>query len=281
MSATTPTPSPRPTNPEAAMLATRTLAQAGPSIGPFLAYVRLEIRRALRNRRYLIFTIVFPVLLYVLYTAILDVGADATVDGLPWPVYFLVSMAAYGAIGAAMSQAVPVATERRQGWARQLRVTPLPGLAWVSAKVVTAIALTVPALVLVGVAGQVVNHVDIGIGAWGLTVVAMALAAVPFAAIGLLIGYVLDVESAQGGMVLVYFTMAILGGLFAPLQSLPDGIATIGRMLPSSHLANVGRTVVGGHLPDPVDVLVLGAWALVVGGLAAWRYAADERSGRG
>ena len=71
-------------------------------------------------------------MLYVLYTAVLP-GDTATgpIAGLPWPVYFLVSMAAYGAIGAAMSQAVPIATERRQGWARQLRVTPLPGLAYV------------------------------------------------------------------------------------------------------------------------------------------------------
>ncbi len=147
------------------MLATRTAAASAlPSLAPFLAYLRLEVRRSLRNRRYLVFTIVFPVLLYVLYTAVVPTGSDpdATLDGLTWPVYFLVSMAAYGAIGAAMSQAVPVATERRQGWARQLRVTPLPSLAYVATKVVSAVLLTIPALALVGLAGQVINHVDIG-----------------------------------------------------------------------------------------------------------------------
>ena len=265
------------------MLATRTAATSAlPSLAPFLAYLRLEVRRSLRNRRYLVFTIVFPVLLYVLYTAVVPTGSDpnATLDGLTWPVYFLVSMAAYGAIGAAMSQAVPVATERRQGWARQLRVTPLPSLAYVATKVVSAVLLTIPALALVGLAGQVINHVDIGVSTWVATIVALALTSVPFAALGLLIGYTLDVESAQGGMVLSYFTLAILGGLFTPLPMLPDGIATIGRVLPSSHYANVGRSVVAGKLPDPVDVLVLAAWGIVLGALAAWRYVADERSGR-
>ncbi len=224
----------------------------------------------------------FPVLLYVMYTAVVPTGGDpdATLDGLTWPVYFLVSMAAYGAIGAAMSQAVPVATERRQGWARQLRVTPLPGLAYVGTKVASAVLLTIPALVLVGVAGQVVNHVDLGIGTWVATTAVLALGAIPFAALGLLIGYVLDVESAQGGMVLSFFTLAIFGGLFTPLPMLPDGIATIGRVLPSSHFANLGRSVVAGRLPDPVDVLVLAAWAVGLGALAAWRYLAGERSGR-
>ena len=61
------------------MLATRTAAAAAlPSLAPFLAYLRLEVRRSLRNRRYLVFTIVFPVMLYVLYTAVI---LPATANG--------------------------------------------------------------------------------------------------------------------------------------------------------------------------------------------------------
>ena len=261
------------------MLASTTRVLATPTLAPFLGYLRLEVRRALRNRRYLVFTVVFPVLLYVMYTAVVPAAdATATIDGLPWPTYFLVSMATYGAIGAAMSQASPVATERRQGWARQLRVTPLPSLAYVTVKVASAILLTVPAMLLVGLAGGLVNHVHVGPATWALAAVAMALGALPFACLGLLLGYLLDPDSAQGGMVLAYFSMAILGGLFAPLEALPDTVATIGRMLPSSHLASLGRDVVAGRLLDPVDLAVLAAWTAVLGTLAAWRYLADERT---
>ena len=262
------------------MLASRALAIPGLAASPFLAYLRLEVRRSLRNRRYLVFTIAFPVILYVLYTAILPAAGTDPVDGLAWPVYFLVSMAAYGAMGAAMSQAAPIAIERRQGWARQLRVTPLSGRAYVAAKVVSAVTLTVPALFLVMLAGVVVNHVQLSNGTMLFVIAALALGSLPFAALGLLIGYLLDADSAQGGMVLSYFSLAILGGLFAPLDAFPDALATIGRVLPSSHLASLGRALAAGHTPDGVDVLVLGAWALVLGALAAWRYLADERSGR-
>ena len=255
---------------------------AMPALRPLLAYLRLELRRALRNRRYLVMTVVFPVVIYALYTAIIPAAAgDQTVGGLTWPVYFLVSMAAYGAIGAAMSQAVPVATERRQGWTRQLRVTPLPGAAYVLAKALTAIALTVPSIALVIGAGSVINHLGIGLSGGVALVIALALGAAPFAALGLLIGYVLDAESAQGGMVLTLFTMAILGGLFAPLESLPPTMATIGWMLPSSHLASLGRAVAAGTAPGLADIGVLGAWTAVFGSLAAWRYVRDERDGRG
>ena len=157
------------------MLATRRAATSAlPALAPFLAYLRLEVRRSLRNRRYLVFTVVFPVMLYILYTAVLPATASGPIDGLPWNVYFLVSMAAYGAMGAAMSQANPIATERRQGWARQLRVTPLPSLAYVAAKVASAVLLTVPALALVGAAGQVGQPRRPRPGTWVATIAVLA-----------------------------------------------------------------------------------------------------------
>ena len=58
-------------------------------------------------------TVVFPLVIYLLYTAVLPAEAATDHDRrADWPAYFLVSMAAYGALGAAMGQAVPVATER-------------------------------------------------------------------------------------------------------------------------------------------------------------------------
>jgi ABC-2 type transport system permease protein len=263
------------------MLASRLLAPATPAAVPFVAYLRLEVRRAFRNRRYVLFTIAFPVLIYLLYTAILPPGDAGTIGGLTWPAYFMVSMGTYGAMGAAMSQAAPIAIERRGGWVQQLRVTPLPGPAYVLAKVVCAIVLTVPALLLVVAAGSEVNHVALGAPEAAAMVTALALGALPFAALALLLGYLLDADSAQGGMVLAYFVMAILGGLFAPLDAFPAPLATIGNVLPASHLAALGRAAAAGLLPDPVDVAVLGAWAAVLGSLAAWRYLRDERAARG
>jgi len=169
--------------------------------------------------------------------------------------------------------------ERRTGWTRQLRVTPLPGWAYVAAKAVTAIIVTVPSVALVVGVGSMVNHLGIGLGDALPIVVAMALGAAPFAAIGLVIGYLLDAESAQGGMVLTLFTMAILGGLFVPLEAVPPVMATIGNMLPSSHLANLGRAAAAGHGPAALDVAVLVAWTVAAGALATWAYRRDERAG--
>ncbi len=155
----------------------------------------------------------------------------------------------------------------------------MPGYAYAAAKVVSSIVLTVPALALVALAGALINHISFG-GTMLATIAVLALGSIPFATAGLLIGYLLDADSAQGGMVLTFFTLAILGGLFAPLESFPAWLATIGHVLPSSHLASLGRSVAAGRLPDMVDIAVLTAWTVGLGAVAIWRYLADERSGR-
>ena len=60
-----------------------------------------------------------------------------------------------------------------------------------------------------------------------------------------------------------------------------DVLVTIANVLPSYHLANLGWHALAGGAPDPVDVAVLAAYGVVIGGLALWRYRADELRARG
>ena len=78
----------------------------------------------------------------------------------------MVSMAAYGMIGASLSNAVPIAQERASGWTRQLRITPLPAPAWIATKLAVAYLTALPSLVLVGLAAVLVNHVSLPAGTW-------------------------------------------------------------------------------------------------------------------
>lgn len=250
------------------------------AFGAFEAFVSLEIRRALRNRRYVTFAIAFPVVFYLLYTGVLSgaaAGGDAPIAGTTWATYFMVSMATYGAMGAALGGAIVIAQERGTGWTRQLRVTPLPAAAYIGGKLLVSYIVTVPAVVAVLVAGLAVNHVELSATAWIQMLVSLALGALPFAALGLLIGYLFDANSAQGAMMICFFSLAILGGLWAPVSSFPETLATIGRMLPSFRLADLGRDAATGALPDVADVAILAAYAAVIGGLAAWRYRVSEQ----
>ena len=264
-----------------------TLAAASASIDSLRslrAFVAIELRRTLRNRRYVMFAIAFPVVFYLLYTGILSgASADPTalVGGIQWRTYFMVSMASYAAIVAALSGAVVIARERQSGWTRQLRVTPLPPMAYVVGKLLISFIVTIPAIAAVMVAGLVVNHVELSAGRWLELLVVLVAASLPFAALGLLIGYLFDADSAQGAMLVSFFSLAIIGGLWAPISSFPDTLASIGRVLPSFRIADLGRSVVEGAAIDPADVALLIVYAALFGALVAWRYRTSEQRASG
>ena len=258
----------------------RPLAPTGVgTVRAMTAYLALEVRRAVRNRRYLAFAIAFPVVFYLLYTGVLQ-GKDAAPNPA-WNAWFMVSMVAYGMIGASLSNAVPIAQERATGWTRQLRITPLPAAAWVATKLLVAYLVSLPALVFVALAAVAVNHVSLEPLTWLTLVVSLAIGVLPFAGLGLLIGFFLEPGAAQGAMAISYFSLAILGGLWTPVSTFPDTIATIARIMPAYHFGNLGWTALAGLTIDLEDVLALAAWAAVIFGLVAWRYRVTEQRSRG
>jgi ABC-2 type transport system permease protein len=242
------------------------------------AYLRFDFRRALRNRRYALFAIGFPVLFYLLFTGLLLGGAapDPT-----WNAFYMVSMMAYGMIGASLSTAIPISQERESGWTRQLRITPLPATAWVATKLLVAYMTSLPALALVGLAAVLVNHVSLPPETWVAVFVSLAIGVLPFTGLGLLIGFVFDAGAAQGAVTISYLGLAILGGLWAPVSTFPATLATIAQMLPTYHFANLAWGSLADGLPDAVDALFVAAYAFAIFALVAWRYrVAEQRAGR-
>lgn len=265
------------------MIAISHASRSSTTLGAFAAFVTIEIRRALRNRRYLMFSVGVPTAFYLLYTGVLSSGspADSTIGGTTWGAYFMVSMATYAAMVAALSGAIVIARERSSGWTRQLRVTPLPAAGYVAGKLLVAYVVTLPAIAAVVAAGITVNHVSLPMVSLVQMFVSIALGVLPFAALGLLIGYLFDADSAQGAMMVSLFGLAILGGLWAPISSFPESLATIGRMLPSFRLADLGRDAITGGSPDLADIAVLVVYTTVIGALAAWRYRTSEQRASG
>ena len=78
-------------------------------------------------------------------------------------------------------------------------------------------------------------------------------------------------------MVLTLFTMAILGGLFVPLEALPagDGYHRL-RCFPRPTSRTSAARSAAGHAPAALDIAVLAAWTVAAGALAAWPYVATS-----
>jgi ABC-2 type transport system permease protein len=236
-----------------------------------LPYLRLELRRMLRNRRYLLFVFVVPVAFYLLFTAVY--GDEATAGGVSAAAYLMVSMATYSAMLATTQANGPrLATERATGWTTQLRATPLPTWAYVATKATSAMIIAVPAITLVAIIAAFKSNVHLSAGEWTQLGVTMWLGALPFAALGLAIGYLLDADTAQGATVLLLLALAMLGGIFVPVEVMPHAMKAIAPALPSYRLADLGWRAISGERPLLTDGLVLAAYAGALGALTAWRY---------
>ena len=127
--------------------------------------IKLEIVRALRNRKFLFFSVIYPSALFLLIAGSADGTTKVDGTGLTLPTFFMVSMASFGALTAVlMGNSEQIAKERASGWVRQLRLTTLPGRGYVFAKTASAAVISLPSIVIVFVVAAAVKDVRLDSG---------------------------------------------------------------------------------------------------------------------
>ncbi|MET7300284.1 ABC transporter permease [Embleya sp. NPDC005575] len=234
--------------------------------------MRLEILRMLRNRRYLIFTLAYPVAMYLIFGS-----QSGDVDGTDVAAYIMVSMASFGAVGATLSAGVQrIAAERQSGWTRQLRLTTLTGRQYVISKLASAAVVSLPAIVLVLFTGFL-RGVRLDPWQWGVLVIALWFGSFVFAVLGIGLGYLVAPDSAQPVFMLVYLGMAVLGGMWVPLTGFPQLLQDIGHVMPTYRFGELGWEVLAGRHPRMSDIAILALYLVAFTALAAWRYRRDEQ----
>src|ERR1700759_2031191 len=177
-----------------------------------LALARAEISRLRRNKRYTIFTVIIPVALYL---AIGRSVAGARAYHVDYAAYYMVAMASIGAFsGALTGNAQRISVERKDGWIRQLRLTPLPANAYVIGKIVASMAITVPSVVIVLLLGRFIGGVHLELWKWFVIFAAVWLGSLTFTALGVALGYRYMPDTVQPIAMVVYLGMSVLGGLW-------------------------------------------------------------------
>lgn len=223
-----------------------------------------NLRRLAHNGRYVGFGAALPIGFYLLYATMY--GSGLHVAGTTWGAYFLISMAGFAAIGTTLNAAGTLtAQDRDRGWTTYLRTTPVGATRYVLGQTITAMAASLLVIVLVTLAGILVEHV--AVSAALLTAVGLVWAGSgAFAAIGLTLGLWLDTASITYGVLVIYLGTSLLGGLWMPLTILPSAMRELARFLPSYHMADMGwQTLAQRAVPwQDVAVLVLYAAVFVV-----------------
>ncbi|MFW3169386.1 ABC transporter permease [Geodermatophilus sp. CPCC 206100] len=235
-------------------------------MSPLFAF---QLRRVGRNRQFLFFTVLLPALFTIFFTKVFGGFAGSAAEQQEYATTYMVSMMAYGALGAALGATIRVSFDRHSGWLRQLRITPVPGSSVVTVDVAVGMLLTLPSLVVVALVGRFVNGVDLPLVTWLLLVAVLWLGSGAFVALGLLVGYSLDEKAAGGAIGILGTMLAALGGLWVPVAVFPDFLRALAHVMPSYWYAELGRDVVAGSGPAPLAVLALAGFAAAFAVLAA------------
>jgi ABC-2 type transport system permease protein len=233
-------------------------------------YTRFELRRTFRNVRFFFFSLVFPLILYVL---IAGPKRHDTIEGIAFPLYYLAGMIGWGSMAAVLAGGARIAAERTVGWTRQLRITPLPARTYVGTKVLTGYTMATLSIIVLSAAG-IAFGVRLSATEWvtmfGLILVGLA----PFAAIGVLLGHVLTVDSMGPAMGGVTSLFALLGGSWGPIAA-TGWLRRLAECLPSFWLVQAGKIGLGRAAWPLRAWLVVVVWTLVTARLALRAYRRD------
>ncbi|MFF5171806.1 ABC transporter permease [Micromonospora sp. NPDC000089] len=244
-----------------------------PALGGFSpAVLAIEIRRVLRNRRTLLFTLIMPAVFFLLFG--LPQRGQNLDNGRPVTAWIMISLAVYAAMVATTSAGAAVATERALGWSRQLRLTPLRPAAYVATKVVTAMVLGLAA-VLVEFAVGAAAGVRVPAYVWLLAGLAAWLGSLVFAAFGLFVGYLAPAENVMQFMGPILAILAMFGGLFVPLELLPHAFQTIAHFTPVYGVGELARSPLTGNGVSNTAVANVIGWTAVFGFGAARLFRRD------
>jgi ABC-2 type transport system permease protein len=234
------------------------------------AYARAETVQLLRVPVYAFTTLAFPVAGLVLF-------GQQFVHGEPERM--LAGFAATSVLAISFFQfGVGIAADRMFQWETYLRTLPAGAGTRLAGRVLSALGFSAVAVGAVSVAA--IALYDARPAPWRVAalVVALLLGGVPFAFLGLALGYWLPPRAALPAANLLFLPLAIGGFLWArPPDNLPRIADLASQAVPTRNWAEVLDPIATreGVLPW-YHVVALAGWTCTFAGIAWWGYVRDE-----
>lgn len=228
-----------------------------------LAQTLMELRLTLRRGESLLLTLVIPLGLLAFFGSVnvVDVTLDQLVPGIVALAVMSTSMTGL---------AIATGFERSYGVLKRLGATPLSRPALMAAKTLSVLVVQALQVVLILGLGLALGwRTSSGLRGAILLVGLVALGTAAFAGIGLLMAGTLRAEATLAAANGLYLVLLLVSGMVVPLASLPSGLRTVSRLLPSGALVEGVEAALTNDGPLVRSVAVLLVWAVVTLAAAA------------
>jgi ABC-2 type transport system permease protein len=226
-------------------------------------YVRTSTLELVRYPAYSIPTIAFPTLIFSVASASLESGEPEVLMGA----FVIVAV-----LGVAFFQfGVGISLERSSPWESYVRTLPVTVRLRLAARVASALLFASFSASLVVLVAVATTSTSLAPQEWLSFSAAALLGGIPFALLGIALGYLVPPRAALPIANLVFLPLAYLGGLWGGPDKLPDELAGISRFMPTRQWGDIVWAAVAGE-----------RWPLAsVAGLAAYTAAFRVRRPRG
>ncbi|MFG1706106.1 ABC transporter permease [Nonomuraea sp. M3C6] len=187
------------------------------------------------------------------------------------------SLMFFGAMsGALIGLSIAVAQDREQPWNPYLRTLPAGPFPRFAGRILATIAVMLLSVIPVLLVAAVFTEATITPVRLLLGLGMLVAGGIPFMLIGVFIGFMLTSKAAIAVSQILFFPLAILGGLLLPPTMLPDFVEVVSPYTPTRGAAELIWWAIADHSPNTVALVALAGWTVVMAVAAGWAYRRDE-----
>jgi ABC-2 type transport system permease protein len=233
-----------------------------------LIHARAITIELLRYPAFSVPTLAFPAIFFLLFVAS---------RGDRNPTLLLASFAGFAFLAVAFFQfGVGIAAERETPWERFLRTLPARARVRFAARLLSGTLFGLASAGCVALTAVATTDAHLPPSRWAGLALALVLGSIPFALLGIALGYWASPRGALPLANILYLVLAFAGGLWTTPAHLPAAVASVSPLLPTRQFGEVLWGAARGRMWQPREWLLLLAWGAAFALLATCGYARDE-----
>lgn len=220
-----------------------------------------------RNPAAVFFTVMFPVVVFLILAVVFDGSTVAVKGGVEATTYYVPAIMALSVISATMQTlAMTLVIAREDGRLKRGRGTPMPAWVFIAGRIGNSIVVALLMLVLLAAIGGLLYGVDVPWDRLPAILLTLVVGAASFCCLGIALTAVIPSQDAAAAIVnALLLPLYFLSGIFIPEDELPGGVIDFANHFPvrpffeaffSAYVPHSGSAVAGHEL------VVVGIWGL-------------------
>ncbi len=198
-------------------------------LAAYLGDIRFELVKMLRVPAFMIPTLLFPVMFFLLFGVLLG---SAKGNGLQALMAFA-GLGVFGVIAPGLfGFGVSLAFEREQGMLVFRQAIPMPSGSYLLARMAMAMMFVGVVSLMMLTLAVTVAHIPLTLAQAATWLFINIFGVLPFCALGLFVGSMVSGQAAPAIINLIYIPMAFLSGLWVPLQVLGAVVPALQKLAP-------------------------------------------------